>query len=300
MPTDTAARLRGTRTGATLIGACAILLWSSLALLTTFTGAVPPLQLTGMTFSIAALLAFGSWIARRENPLGYLRQPVAIWALGIFGLFGYHALYFIALKFAPPVEASLINYLWPLLIVAFSALLPSERLRWFHSTGVLLGLCGTVVLFLGKEIAFDPAHLPGFLAAFACAFTWSIYSVLCRRVPDVPTGSIGGFCAAAALLAWIGHGVWETTLWPSNATEWLAVLALGLGPAGGAFFLWDIGMKRGDIRALGAMAYGTPLLSTLLLILFGKGAFTWQVATACLLIAGGAVLGAGDLRKKAA
>ncbi len=292
MSTDTAAQMR-----ATLIGACAILLWSSLALLTTFTGPVPPLQLTGMTFSLAALLALGNWALRRENPLRHLRLPLAAWALGIFGLFGYHALYFVALKFAPPVEASLINYLWPLLIVAFSALLPGERLRWFHALGVLLGLIGTLVLFLGKDIAFDPAHLPGFLAAFACAFTWSIYSVLSRR-PDVPTDSIGGFCAVAAILAWIGHGWWETTLWPANTGEWLAVLALGLGPAGGAFFLWDIGVKRGDIRALGALAYAAPLLSTLLLILFGKGTFTWQVATACLLIVGGAVLGVGDLRKK--
>ncbi len=293
MSIDTAAQMR-----ATLIGACAILLWSSLALLTTFTGQVPPLQLTGMTFSLVALLTLGTWIARRENPLKYLRQPPAVWALGIFGLFGYHALYFVALKLSPPLEASLINYLWPLLIVAFSALLPGERLRWFHSIAVLLGLAGTIVLFLGKDIAFDPAHLPGFLAAFACAITWSIYSVLSRRLPDVPSGSIGGFCAAAALLAWIGHGLWETTLWPGSTTEWLAVLALGLGPAGGAFFFWDIGMKRGDIRALGALAYATPLLSTLLLILFGRGAFTWQVATACLLIVGGAVLGTGDLRKK--
>lgn len=290
-----AARMR-----ATLIGACAILLWAALALLTTFTGPVPPLQLTGMTFTLAALLALATWMARGENPLQHLRLPAAAWALGIFGLFGYHALYFIALKFAPPVEASLINYLWPLLIVAFSALLPGERLRWFHAAGVLLGLVGTIVLFLGKEIAFDPAHLPGFAAAFACAFTWSIYSVLSRRLPDVPTDSIGGFCAVAALLAWLGHGLFETTLWPATTGEWLAVLALGLGPAGGAFFLWDIGVKRGDIRALGSMAYAAPLLSTLLLILFGKGAFTWQIGVACLLIVGGAVLGAGDLRKKTA
>lgn len=283
---------------ATLIGAGAILLWAALAVLTAFTGPVPPLQLTALTFSIAFLLALGTWLARGENPLRHLRLPPAAWALGIFGLFGYHALYFIALKLAPPVEASLINYLWPLLIVVFSALLPGERLRWFHIAGVALGLCGTLALFVGRGVQFDPAHLPGFAAAFACAFTWSSYSVLSRRLPEVPTDSIGGFCGAAALLAWIGHGLFETTLWPSETVHWLAIAALGLGPAGGAFFLWDIGMKRGDIRALGSMAYAAPLLSTLLLILFGKGEFSLRILLACALIVGGAILGAGDLRRK--
>lgn len=283
---------------ATLIGAGAILLWASLAVFTAFTGPVPPLQLTALTFSIAFALALCTWLARGENPLRHLRLPLAAWALGICGLFGYHALYFIALKLAPPVEASLINYLWPLLIVVFSALLPGERLRWFHLAGVALGLLGTLALFVGRGMQFDPAHLPGFAAAFACAFTWAGYSVLSRRLPDVPTDSIGGFCAVAALLAWTGHAIFETTLWPTEAVHWLAIVALGLGPAGGAFFLWDIGMKRGDIRALGSMAYAAPLLSTLLLILFGKGEFSLRVALACALIVGGAVLGAGDLRRK--
>lgn len=287
---------------ATLIGVGAIALWASLAVFTAFTGPVPPLQLTALTFSIAFLLALGVWLARGENPLRHLRLPWAAWALGIFGLFGYHALYFIALKLAPPLEASLINYLWPLLIVVFSALLPGEsqggRLRWFHIAGVALGLLGTLALFIGRGVQFDPAHLPGFIAAFACAFTWSGYSVLSRRLPDLPTDSIGGFCGAAALLAWIGHGLFETTLWPSEAMQWLAIAALGLGPAGGAFFLWDIGMKRGDIRALGSMAYAAPLLSTLLLILFGKGEFSLRIALACALIVGGAILGANDLWRK--
>lgn len=287
------------RRKATLIGACAIVLWASLAALTAFTGSVPPLQLTALTFSIAAVLSYLALAIRGENPLRYLRLPLRAWALGVAGLFGYHALYFIALKLAPPVETSLINYLWPLLIVVFSALLPGERLRWFHLAGVGLGLGGTLVLFLGREVAFDAAYLPGFAAAFACAITWAAYSVLSRRLPDVPTAAIGGFCAASALLAAIGHGMFEQTRWPADAIEWVAVFALGLGPAGGAFFLWDIGMKRGDIRALGTLAYATPLLSTLLLILTGRGDFSLRIALACLLIVAGAVLGSRDLRRGA-
>ncbi len=288
------ARLR-----ATLIGTIAIWLWAALALFTTLTPSVPALQLTAMTFSLSALAAVAMWLLRGDGVLKHFRLAPAAWALGVGGLFGYHALYFLALKLAPPLEASLINYLWPLLIVLFSALLPGEKLRWFHVAGAGLGLGGTVILIAGKgEIGFDWRYAAGYAAAFACAFTWSIYSVLSRRFAAVPTDAVGAFCAATALLSWLGHFAFETTSWPADWQEWAAVIALGLGPVGLAFFCWDHGMKRGDVRALGTMAYAAPLLSTLLLIVFGQGALTLPVILACALIVGGAVLGTADLRRK--
>ncbi|MEK9969243.1 MAG: EamA family transporter [Ferrovibrio sp.] len=283
---------------ATLIGTIAILLWASLALFTTLTPSVPALQLTAMTFSLSALAAVAMWTLRGDGVLKHFRLAPAAWALGVCGLFGYHALYFLALKLAPPLEASLINYLWPLLIVLFSALLPGERLRWFHLAGAACGLLGTVILIAGKgELGFDWRYMAGYAAAFSCAFTWSAYSVLSRRFAAVPTDAVGAFCAATALLSWIGHFIFETTSWPADTGEWMAVAALGLGPVGLAFFCWDHGMKRGDVRALGTMAYAAPLLSTLLLILFGQGVLTLPVLLACALIVGGAVLGTADLRR---
>jgi drug/metabolite transporter (DMT)-like permease len=291
---ESSARLR-----ATLIGTIAIWLWAALALFTTLTPSVPALQLTAMTFSLSALAAVIMWTIRGDGVWTHFRLSKAAWALGVGGLFGYHALYFLALKLAPPLEASLINYLWPLLIVLFSALLPGERLRWFHLAGAALGLAGTVILIAGKgELGFDWRYMAGYAAAFACAFTWSIYSVLSRRFATVPTDAVGAFCAATALLSWIGHFMFETTSWPADMPEWAAVAALGLGPVGLAFFCWDHGMKRGDVRALGTMAYAAPLLSTLLLIAFGQGALTLPVIAACALIIGGAVLGTADLRRR--
>lgn len=284
---------------ATLIGTIAIWLWAALALFTTLTPNVPALQLTAMTFTLSALAAVAMWVVRGDGVLKHFRLAPAAWALGIFGLFGYHALYFLALKLAPPLEASLINYLWPLLIVLFSALLPGEKLRWFHLAGAACGLVGTAILIAGKgELGFDWRYTAGYAAAFACAFTWSIYSVLSRRFAAVPTDAVGAFCAATALLSWLGHVMFETTSWPVDWQEWAAVIALGLGPVGLAFFCWDHGMKRGDVRALGTMAYAAPLLSTLLLIVFGQGVLTLPVILACVLIVGGAVLGTADLRRR--
>lgn len=289
------------RAVATAIGMAAILLWSSLALLTTGARAVPPFLLTGITFGVAFLIALGLWAARGQNPVRRLRLPLQVWLVGIGGLFGYHFLYFVALRLAPPVEANLINYLWPLLIVLFSALLPGERLRWFHLAGAGLGLAGTVLIVTGGEIRFRAEYAAGYAAALGCAATWAAYSVRSRVYAAVPSDAVGGFCGATAAFALLCHFALEPAGWPADTVTWATVVAMGLGPVGAAFFLWDHGVKRGDIKALGALAYLTPLLSTGLLVAFGRAEASPALATATALIVGGGVLGAGGLyRRKAA
>src|SRR4051795_4076945 len=135
---------------ATLIGLTAILMWSLLAVLTVATGKIPAFQLAALTFAIGALVGFLTRLGR-PGAARALRQPPLAWMVGVGGLFGYHALYFLALRFAPPAEAGLLNYLWPLLIVMFSALLPGERLAPHHVIGAVLGLVGTIVLFAGSS-----------------------------------------------------------------------------------------------------------------------------------------------------
>jgi drug/metabolite transporter (DMT)-like permease len=274
---------------ATLVGFGAILLWSLLALFTVASGNVPPFQLAAMAFAIGGSLGLASWVAR-PGAARALRQPARVWALGAGGLFGYHALYFAALRLAPPAEAGLISYLWPLLIVLFSALLPGERLRGAHLVGALLGFAGVLVLIAGRwAISLDASHVPGYLAAFAGTFVWSGYSVLSRREARVPTDAVAGFCLVSAALSLLAHLAFETTAWPANATQWLAIAGLGAGPVGGAFYLWDIGVKRGDIRLLGVASYAAPVLSTGILVLAGHAEATWSLALACGLIVAGAL-----------
>jgi len=280
---------------ATLIGLTAILMWSLLAVLTVATGKIPAFQLAAMTFAIGALVAFLTWIGR-PGAVGALRQPPLAWIVGVGGLFGYHALYFLALRFAPPAEAGLLNYLWPLLIVLFSSLLPGERLAPHHIVGALLGLIGTVLLFAGNSSGgFAPGQVPGLIAAFVAAFVWAAYSVMSRKLKAVPTDAVAGFCAVTALLATLVHGLVEVTVWPETPAQWPAIIALGVGPVGAAFYAWDIGMKRGDIRVLGAASYATPLLSTAFLIMAGFAQASASIAIAAVLIAGGGLIAAKDM-----
>lgn len=289
MPLQATAPL--SRRTATLIGFTAILLWSTLALATSSTGAVPPFLLTALTFAIGGAVGLVTALVRGVS-LSVLRQPWPVWLHGVGGLFGYHFFYFSALKLAPPAEAGLIAYLWPLLIVLMSAFLPGERLRPAHIAGALMGLAGTVVLLGARAggFGFAPEFVPGYLAAAVCAVIWSVYSVASRHFAKVPTEVVAGFCLATAVLSALCHVAFEPSVWPSGGGEWLAVMALGIGPVGIAFYTWDIGMKRGDIRLLGVMSYAAPVLSTLLLVAAGFAALSWSLGLACALIVGGAAV----------
>ena len=283
---------------ATAIGGTAILMWSTLALLTALSGTIPPFQLVAMSFAVGFVVGTAASAARGKDVIGVLRQPWPVWLLGIAGLFGYHFFYFLAFRLAPDaaVEVNLLNYLWPLLIVLFSALLPGERLKRGHVLGALCGLAGTVLIVTGRGrgVSLEAGALPGYLSAVTCAVAWAAYSVLSRRFGNVPTEAVGGFCLATAVLAGLCHLLFETTVIPTGG-EWLAVIAMGIGPVGAAFFVWDHGVKRGDIRALGVLSYATPLTSTFLLILFGQATGGWTVWAACALIVGGAVLASRDV-----
>jgi drug/metabolite transporter (DMT)-like permease len=281
---------------ATLVGASAILIWSTLALLAAMAGPVPPFLLVALSFGVGGLVSLGLLVLARRPLAPLLRQPWPVWALGIGGLFGYHFLYFLALQSAPAAEANLINYLWPLLIVVFAGFLPGERLGRAQILGAGCGLAGTLLLITGGAgLTVKAEYLPGYLSAVACAVTWAGYSVLSRRFGAVPTEIVTFFCLATAALSGLCHLLFEVTVWPQG-WAWAVVAAMGIGPVGLAFFVWDHGVKRGDIQTLGALSYATPLLSTGLLILAGRAAPTWVVGAACLLIVGGAVVAGRRLR----
>jgi drug/metabolite transporter (DMT)-like permease len=271
-----------------LAGGGAIALWSFLALLARSAAAIPPLQLTAMAFAISAVLGLTLLAARGR--LADLRQPPLVWLHGVGGLFGFHALYFAALAHAPAAEANLINYMWPLLVVLFSALLPGMHLHPRHILGVAMGAAGCALL-LGGNASLSRAYLPGYAAAAGSAIVWAGYSVLARRLAAVPTGAVAGFCAATAVLAAITHLATEQTVAPDSASL-LAALAMGVGPVGTAFFLWDIGMKRGDPRLLGTLAYIIPVASTLLLCAAGFAPLTSATIVAAGLVAAGGLVAA--------
>ncbi|MCC3859665.1 DMT family transporter [Pseudemcibacter aquimaris] len=282
---------------ATLIGSIAIFLWSVLALFTSITGAIPAFQLLFLTFLIGGLVGLGFLIKKGVVLDDIKSHPMKVWLISIGGLFGYHFFYFTALGKAPVADASLIAYLWPLLIVLLSPLVLKDKLRWYHLGGAMLAFSGAAYLLISKgEFLFSSDFAVGYLMAFFSALIWSVYSILNRTINKVGTEMVAFFCLGTALLGGICHVILETWVSP-DVYQWLAIAALGVGPVGAAFYAWDYGTKHGNIRLLGVFSYAAPLLSTIILTVTGHAVFTWGLMTSCLLIVGGALLASIDVFK---
>ena len=279
------------RNRATLIGFSAVALWALLALFTVGSAPVPPLQLNAICFAIGGVIGL-IWVAATDGFAVLGRISWKVYAFGTAGLFGYHLLYFTALRLAPPAEASLIAYLWPLFSVLVSGLLPGERLRPLHIFGALIAFAGAALIVARGGVSASASALPGYGLAFLCALTWSGYSLISRRLGAVPTAAVAVYCLATAVLSTLAHLALEDTLWPATAMGWASVLALGIGPVGLAFYTWDVGVKRGDIQLLGTASYAAPLLSTLALVGAGVAAASSSLILAAALIAAGAFLAA--------
>ncbi len=268
-----------------------LILWSFLAFLGAKLNRLPPLLIVGIALCVGGMVSavrFRSW-----------RVPLVTFLVGAAGIFGYHFLYFSAFKFAPVVEASLINYLWPLLIVLLSPLfLVGYSLRWHHLIGATTGFLGASLIVMGERFQPNAAYLTGYLLAAGAALTWASYSLLTKRLPPFPTAAVGGFCLFGGLLS---LGIYFLEPSPANqmilptGIDWLYLILIGAGPMGLAFLTWDAALKRGDPRIIGSLAYLTPLTSTLVLVVLGGRSLTWISALAMLLIVAGAMIGSLEL-----
>lgn len=285
--------------GATAVGGIAIVLWAALALLTVMAKGLPPFELLSLSFGVAFFTGLMAMAARGRKSVALLRQSAGPWLTAFFGIFLYHALYFLSLATIPPARASLIAYLWPLLIVVFSAFTPAGvRLRLNHIIGALLGLTGAALLFANRHAGETTSgSFLGYAAAFGCAIVWSGYSVRNRRYAAVPSEMLVGVCGGVAVAGAVVHWVFESTARPTSM-QWLAVGLLGIGPTGLAFFAWDYATKHGRLPVLGALSYLAPLLSTLLLVITGHTQATANLAVSSLLIAGGALLASLQLTNR--
>ena len=269
-----------------LLALGAIVLWASLAMLGVRLAHLPPLWLTGVALLIGSVMALP--LSRLD--FAQWRLPLRTLVLGVYGLFGFHFLLFMALRHAPPVQANLVNYLWPLgMVVLAPLLLPGQRLTLRHTVAACVGFAGAALAIMGGR-SFEGGLAWGYALALASAFVWASYSLLTQRVPPFTTSAIGLFALVSGLLSLACHA-WLEPPAQVRTEDWPLLVLMGLGPLGAAFYLWDAALKRGDPQQIGLLSFLTPLLSTLLLLWDRGQAISPNVAGAAVLIVGAAWLG---------
>jgi len=272
---------------ANLLALGAIALWASLAALGVALSHVPPFLLTGLALLVGSVIA----LPLSRFDFRQWRVPPYTLVIGVYGLFGFHFLLFIALRHAPPVQANLVNYLWPLGIVVMAPLfLPGMSLTVRHVLAALLGFAGAALAILGAGGgSADAVWAWGYIPALGSAFIWASYSLLTKRVRSFPTAAIGSFALVSGLLSLLCHA-WLEPATALSTQDWGLIALMGLGPLGGAFFLWDAALKRGDARQIGVLSFLTPLLSTLTLLWVRGETPSLSVAMAAVMIIGAAVM----------
>ena len=264
----------------------AIVLWASLAMLGVRLAHLPPFWLTGVALLMGSVIA----LPLSRFDFSQWRMPWGTLVLGVYGLFGFHFLLFIALRHAPPVQANLVNYLWPLGMVVLAPLfLPGMKLHWRQVLAALLGFAGAALAIVGGQ-SVDGGLAWGYLPALASAFVWASYSLLTQRVPPFATSAIGLFALVSGVLSLICHTLLEPAAQVS-AQDWPWLVLMGLGPLGAAFYLWDAALKRGNAQQIGLLSFLTPLLSTLLLLWHRHEPVSMSVALAAVMIVGAAWMG---------
>lgn len=274
------------KTQSLMLGLLTIFCWGSLATFGNLLLHLPPFYVLGVTFLLGSLPAFFKW---KEM---FPPSKILIW--GVLGYFGYHFLLFYAFRYAPAVEANLINYLWPVIMVLLTPVFfPDQKLRSYHFIGAVLSVIGSVFLVAGKGGELNWENAIGYLLALGAAITWPLYSIVKKKFPPTSVWAIGSFCLCSGILCLMTHVFIEPRV-VLQSRDALLLFFMGVGPFGVAFYCWDLAMKKGDSRMMGALSYLTPVLSTLGLIIFTDQTIEKTTFVAMILIIGGASMGLLD------
>ncbi len=269
-----------------ILGIITICCWGSLATFGNLLIHLPPFYILGVAFLIGSIPAL-------FKPKDLFPKPkILVW--GVLGYFGYHFFLFYAFRFAPAIEANLINYLWPVIMVLLTPLaFPENKLKSYHIVGACLSVIGSVVLVVGKGGDLKWDNIFGYLLAFGAALTWPIYSIGKKKMEATSVWAIGSFCLISGLFCFTTHFLIEPRVVLQSSDAW-KLLVMGIGPFGIAFYTWDLALKKGDARVMGALAYLTPVLSTLGLVFFAGQEMVFHTFLAMILIIVGASAGLLD------
>ena len=261
----------------------AIPLWATWPALATFATAVPPFELLAIAYLVGCGVLWKLESPRDRDRRGDGRPFRALIAplFCAFGVCGSSAFFIFATHRIPPAQAHLIAYLWPAMLVIVGGALRLFRLRWRHVGGVALGFSGAAVLVRDTPLSGSGA---GIALALLSGLSWALYCLFRLRQGPAAGNVLTAACVISAAVCTVLHIATEHTVVP-GAGALAAAVCVGIFPLALANFAWDRGVRQGNSQLLAVMAYATPILSALLLVMLGMAVPTMSLAVGGVLIA---------------
>lgn len=203
------------------------------------------------------------------------KNAIAYAVLGIVGIFGFNALFFIGMKCTSPVNAALIMGLNPLLTTIFARMILKDKIVKRQAVGIAFAFIGVfLVITQGSLEAIATLSVSvGDLLIFAGNLCWTLYAVLGRRfIKDATPLSTTTYTMAAGAIGLIG--AW-------GAVAFMAVFTSVLG-----YLWWNQGVKEIGAGKTSLFFNLVPVVTMIISFAAGTPITFFQMIGAALVIVG--------------
>jgi drug/metabolite transporter (DMT)-like permease len=287
----------------------AIVFWSStVGLVRSLTDHLGPLTAAAAIYLLAGAISCAHLFSSRERRRAMRALPLR-YLLGCGSLFvAYMICLYLAIGLSSDdvqaVEVGLVNYLWPVLVMALSVPLLGARARWWLAPGVLIGFVG-IALSVAQKEGYGLAGLgerlagnwPAYLLALVAAVCWGFYSNLSRRwAGERKGGAVPVFIAVTGVLVLALRLAFREETGPLGLKVILEVLFMAVFSGFLGYTFWDTAMRRGNLTLVIALSYFTPVISTVVACVYlTRKAPSWQLWAGCALVTLGAFVSKGAI-----
>lgn len=252
-------------------------------------GAVYPVAEIAFFRTVIALPVILLFVIRQEGIRALIDTDLRwqLWrsCLAAAVIFGFY----FALTYMPIVQAVMLAYVGPVLIVLLAKPLLGESLSLRKLAGIGIGFCGVFVVVdpLGATSAGEFTLSPAILAALGSAFCWALLSLSNRQLKERVSTPVLTFYAYPVTLLVSGYLVLDSWIAPQSPLHWLLFVTIAAGSLLTQLFV-TLAYKSSEAGRVAPFEY-----TSLLWVALGGFVFWREVPTAAVWFGGLAIIAGG-------
>lgn len=256
---------------------------------------LPPFTITLLRYIVALAVLGGIALLPKAASLKMAaRDMPACAVLGLFGIVGYHSLFFAALNHTSVGNTAVINAFNPAVTAVMAALFIRERLSWVNYGGVIIALAGVIlVVTRGRVGSLIEGNVNlGDLLMLAAVTSWAIYALVVKKLSQTYNSLALTFHAALfslpmlVILSLIEHPFGR--IMAMSSTVYWAVLYMGIVASGIGYLLYNLSIRRIGPTKTSSMVYSIVPVTVAMLaaVFFGEPITVVMAASIVLVIVG--------------